>query len=234
MLLFFLILQDMNLIAFQERVLQLNDWATLLFLVCLVIIVVNKTIYDSRFTDFSNLIFSDKYLKIYKDTSNLKNGFTVSMFFVQLFSFSMFIVLLLKQFKQLTSSVTLDIVFLRIFTFLGVFIVSKYLIEKIIATIFNVVEFNEQFNLLKVNYRTYFGLLLFPIIAVLFYNPEFNYDWVYWVLIGLVIAFNLTTYIITLKTYQNILLSKIFYFILYLCTLEIAPYYFMYYFITKN
>ncbi|MCD8518719.1 MAG: DUF4271 domain-containing protein, partial [Flavobacterium sp.] len=34
--------------------------------------------------------------------------------------------------------------------------------------------------------------------------------------------------------YQNLLLRKIFYFILYLCTLEIAPYYFIYNWFTKN
>ena len=35
-------------------------------------------------------------------------------------------------------------------------------------------------------------------------------------------------YLVALKLYQNLLLRKIFYFILYLCTLEIAPYYFIY------
>ncbi|RZJ46716.1 MAG: DUF4271 domain-containing protein, partial [Flavobacterium sp.] len=36
------------------------------------------------------------------------------------------------------------------------------------------------------------------------------------------------------KTYQNAIIGKLFYFILYLCALEIAPYYFMYYWITKE
>ena len=37
-----------------------------------------------------------------------------------------------------------------------------------------------------------------------------------------------------IKLYQNLLIRKIFYFILYLCTLEIAPYYFIYNWFTKN
>ena len=39
--------------------------------------------------------------------------------------------------------------------------------------------------------------------------------------------------LISIKNYQNIIFSKLFYFILYLCALEIAPYYFMYYWFTK-
>ena len=52
--------------------------------------------------------------------------------------------------------------------------------------------------------------------------------------ISIVLIINLFTYLVTLKNYQNILLGNLFYFILYLCALEIAPYYFMYYWFTKN
>ncbi|WP_395049469.1 DUF4271 domain-containing protein, partial [Flavobacterium sp.] len=41
-------------------------------------------------------------------------------------------------------------------------------------------------------------------------------------------------YLVSIKNYQNIIFSKLFYFILYLCALEIAPYYFMYYWFTKG
>jgi hypothetical protein len=48
------------------------------------------------------------------------------------------------------------------------------------------------------------------------------------------LATNLLTYLVSLKNYQNLFLGKLFYFILYLCALEIAPYYFMYYWFTKS
>src|SRR5690606_28372471 len=121
----------------------------------------------------------------------------------------------------------------QIFTFLGFFILSKYLTEKIIATSFNIEEFNEQFNLQKVNYRTYIGMLLLPVNAVLFYNSTPHPIVVYSIL-GLIISGSVYSYLITLKAYQNLIVGKLFYFILYLCTLEIAPYYFMYYWFTKS
>ncbi|VXB25646.1 conserved membrane hypothetical protein [Flavobacterium sp. 9AF] len=219
-------------IQFHERIIQVNDWATILFVLSFVILAINKNVFQARFSEFIKLAISDKYTKIYKDTSNLMSGFTISMFVIQLFSFAFFIYLFLKQFQNTKTDD--GILFLQIFTFLSVFILSKYLIEKIIATTFKIEEFNEQFNLFKVSYRTYFGVLLLPIDIILFYNPLINKNWIFYTVIIVVIIANLTIYFTALKIYQNLVFRKIFYFILYLCTLEIAPYYFIYYFITKN
>ena len=93
--------------------------------------------------------------------------------------------------------------------------------------------FTEQFNLQKVNYRAYIGLLLFPVNVVLFYNNDPHPVLVY-IILGLMLAGGIFSYIVSLKTYQNLIVGKLFYFILYLCTLEIAPYYFMYYWFTKS
>jgi hypothetical protein len=221
----------MNTITFQERIISYTDWATLLFIVAFVIIAVNRNVFATRFYEFIRLAISDKYTKIYKDRSNMLSGFTISMFVVQLLSLSFFILLLINQLgiKEKNDG----IVFIQIITFLGVFILSKYLIEKIIATTFQIEEFNEQFNLLKVSYRTYLGFILLPINIILYYNT-LQSDWIFIILTSLLVVFNALTYIIAIKIYQNLVIRKLFYFILYLCTLEIAPYYFMYYWITKN
>ena len=218
-------------IQLQERIIESKDWATVLFVLCVGIIAVNKTISSVRFNEFIRLAYSDKYTKIYKDSSNLMSGFTVSMFVVQLFSFSFFTLLVLNQFGK--ADKTNGIVYIQIFTFLTVFILSKFLIEKIVATAFKIEEFNEQFNLLKVNYRAYFGFILLPVNIILFYNT-FDSKLFFWILLVALFVINITTYIVALKLYQNLLMRKIFYFILYLCTLEIAPYYFIYNWFTKN
>ena len=218
-------------IQLQERIIESKDWATVLFVLCVGIIAVNKTISSVRFNEFIRLAYSDKYTKIYKDSSNLMSGFTVSMFVLQLFSFSFFTLLVLNQFDK--AEKTNGIVYIQIFTFLTVFILSKFLIEKIVATAFKIEEFNEQFNLLKVNYRAYFGFILLPVNIILFYNT-FDSKLFFWILLVALFVINKTTYIVALKLYQNLLMRKIFYFILYLCTLEIAPYYFIYNWFTKN
>ncbi|WP_264560209.1 DUF4271 domain-containing protein [Flavobacterium sp. N2270] len=218
-------------INYHERIINYTDWATLMFVLSVFIIALNRSVFQVRFIEFMRLGVSDKYTKIYKDSTNMNSGFTMSLFLVQLISFSFFVLLSLSHYKLTTKENI--IVFIQVITFLGVFILSKYLIEKIIATTFKIEEFVEQFNLLKVSYRTYFGVLLLPINIILYYN-SFNENWIYLSLLLILVVINVITYFITLKVYQNIILGKIFYFILYLCTLEIAPYYFIYKWIIKN
>lgn len=222
------------MLAFElhDRIIANKDWATILFVFCVGIIAINKTVSSVQFNEFVRLAFSDKYTKMYRDSSNLMSTFTLSMFVVQLISLSFFILLVLSQFGEIESK-TDFITYIQIFTFLSVFILSKFLIEKIIATAFKMEEFNEQFNLLKVNYRAYFGFILVPINIILFYN-SFDSNILFWTLIITLFAINMVTYLVALKLYQNLLIRKIFYFILYLCTLEIAPYYFIYNWFTKN
>ncbi len=213
------------------RILEPTDWATVLFVVCFALLAVTRTAFEKRFADFARLLVSDKYIKVYKDPSHLMSGFTILLFTVQVISVAFFIQLALAHYGFATK--TDWVLFIRISTLLGVFILCKFLIDKIIGTAFNMDEFVEQFNLRKVSYRSYIALLLLPVDIVLFYSntsPEF----LFFVLITAILATNLLTYLVALKNYQNFIAGKLFYFILYLCALEIAPYYFMYYWFTKS
>jgi hypothetical protein len=218
-------------IVLQPRILEPKDWATYLFVFSFVLIAISKTAFETRFSEFLRILVSDKYIKVYKDTSHLMSGFTILLFIVQIISFSFFIQLVLNFFGYVSK--TDWIIFIRVFTFFGIFVLSKFLIEKIVATIFNIEEFAEQFNLQKVSYRTFIGLILLPINIYLFYNNTSSNILIYFT-IAVILIINLFSYLVSLKIYQNLLIGKLFYFILYLCALEIAPYYFMYYLITKN
>lgn len=218
-------------ILFQERIIETKDWATVLFVLCFILIAITKTFFEARFNEFLKLLVTDKYVKIYKDPSHMMSWFTISLFFVQKISFSFFALILLDYFGLADKNDSIK--YIQIITLIGVFVLSKYLIEKIIATSFKIEEFTEQFNLQKVSYRTFLGLILLPINILLYYNDILPGFIIYFSLFTLLII-NTFTYILSLKKYQNLLFSKMFYFILYLCALEIAPYYFMYYWFTRR
>ena len=213
------------------RVIENKDWATILFMISFATIAITKLAFENRFTDFAKLIYSDKYTNVYKDSSNLNSGFTIALFFVQIISLAFFIQLSLSSFGY--ASKTDWILFIQIITLLIFFVLSKFLIEKIIGTAFNIEEFIEQFNLQKVIFRTYIGLFILPINIILFYNDAISTKFMLF-LISIVLIINILTYLVSIKNYQNIIFGKLFYFILYLCALEIAPYYFMYYWFTKG
>ena len=213
------------------RIVENKDWATALFIFAFVLIAIAKSMFENRFNEFSKLIISDKYIKVYRDSNQMASWFTVSLFVVQLISLSFFIQLALHTFGIVSKTDWL--IYIQIFTFIAFYILSKYLIELIIATSFDIEEFVAQFNLQKVSYRTYIGVFLLPINCFLFYSETISKELLL-VFITIVLLINLFTYLVSLKNYQNILMGKLFYFILYLCALEIAPYYFMYYWFTKN
>ena len=218
-------------LVYSERIASGKDWATILFVVCFALIALNRTVFETRFSEFIKLGVSDKYTKIYKDSGNMLSWFTISFFFIQVISFTFLLQFILSYFGLAEKNNWIS--FIQIFTLIGAFILSKYLVEKIIATSFNIEEFNEQFNLHKVNYRTYIGLLLLPVNIFLFYN-DVQHPVVIYVIIVLIIAATIISYLVSLRIYQNLILTKLFYFILYLCALEIAPYYFMYYWFTNS
>jgi len=212
-------------IDFIPRLIRSSDWATLLFIFTFILLTINRNVFAVRFHDYIRLIYSDKYLKIYKDTNNLKSWFTISMFIIQLISYSFFIHIVLSYLNYNTLNSFLD--FLKIFNFLTFFILGKYLIEKIISNFFDIEEFVEQYNLIKVNFRTYLGLLVLPVSMFLFYSKLQEINIIYLVLL-LVLLTNLIMYGVILKNHQKLISKHIFYFILYLCTLEIAPYLIIY------
>lgn len=213
------------------RITENKDWATVLFVLSFAVIAITKSVFENRFGDFANLIFSNKYNKVYRDSSHLRSSFTIALFFVQVISFAFFIQISLSYFGY--ASKTDWILYIQIVTFLTFFILAKYLIEKIIATSFEIEEFLEQFSLQKVTYRTYIGLFMLPFNIILFYYDSFSRN-IPLAMLAIVLIYNVLTYFISIKNYQNIIFGKLFYFILYLCALEIAPYYFMYYWFTKG
>ena len=213
-----------------ERITENTDWVTLLFVLSFAIIALTKSIFENRFNEFMQLLFSNKYIKIYRDGSHLKSGFILFLFLVQIISIALFIQLSLTVFGY--GSKTDWVLFIQITTGLLFFILSKFLIEKIVAVAFEIEEFVDQFNVLKVSYRTYIGLFLLPIDIILFYYTSISRN-ILLVIIAIVLISNTITYLISIKNYQKLIFGKLFYFILYLCTFEIAPYYFVYFLFTK-
>lgn len=214
-----------------ERIIVNKDWGTFLFIFSFALIALTKSAFETRFSDYSKLVASDKYNKIYKESSQLWSWFNINLMVVQFISLSFFIQMVLSYFGL--ASKYDWILFVQIITICVIFILSKFLIEKIIAVAFDFEELIEQYNLQKVNYRTYISLFLLPVNMMLYYVNNLSVSVVY-VLISLVLIANALTYLNSLKIYQKFIIGKLFYFILYLCTLEIAPYYFVYYWITKK
>ncbi len=105
------------------RILENKDWATLLFVLPFAVVAMTKSAYETRFSEFSKLIFSDKYAKIYRDNNHLRSSFTVGLFFVQIVSYAFFIQLTMHIFGY--ASKTDWFLFIQLATFFTLFYSRK-------------------------------------------------------------------------------------------------------------
>ena len=221
----------METIEYQLRFIKTQDWAILLFAVSVIIVAVNRTLFSNKFFDFIRLAVSDKYIRTYKNPSNISNGFTIGFLAIHLINVSFFILIILSYFD--VKSKFDFIAYIQIFTLFTAYTACKFLIEKIVSNTFEIDSFTNSFLLSKINYKNFLGFILLPINLLFYFNPHINTVILYSV-VSLIVLINLTSYFTIIKLNQSSIGNKIFYFILYLCTLEIAPYYFIYYLITNK
>lgn len=217
-------------IVYQIRNIENNDWATLLFIFSFILIVYNKTNYNQQFSVFINLIFSDKYFKLYNKLENISSRFNIFNFIIQLISLSFFILLIFNEYN--IASKHNGTIYLQIITALLLLTLTKIILEKIISIIFEIENETTLFNHFRLSYKSLFSIFLLPINTLIYYNevPKI----IIILLIIILIIYNTITYLNILYINKSKLFDNLFYFILYICTLEIAPYYFIYYWIKNN
>jgi hypothetical protein len=118
-------------------------------------------------------------------------------------------------------------VFLKVIFAVAAIILIKILLERLIGSLFDIDKLMDVYLFQKTSYKNYTGFVLFPINLLLVYTIAPT-ALICYIVIGIVAVINLIGFIITLKNHQNIVVNNLFYFILYLCALEIGPYLILY------
>jgi len=214
-----------------ERTIISKDWLTLLFLASFCLLALIRYIFRKQFSLFLVFLFSNKYENQFLGKQeSVINWFNSLLFLVQIISFTIFIYVSIVFFYPTLE--TSPYLFVKIITFTTFFVVIKYIIEKIIAVILDFELYIDTYNFHKLNTRNLFGLILIPINLILIYCVDGN-KIVFFSVIFTFLAYNLIGLFFLLKNYQKLIISKLFYFILYLCALEIAPYLVIYKFLVK-
>ena len=110
---------------------------------------------------------------------------------------------------------------------IGVFILIKVLIERLIGSLFEIDKLIDQYIFQKISFKNYLGIVLLPINALLLFTFQPTSQIIYGIIVILLIV-NIIGLISSFKTHQNLIKNNLLYFILYLCALEIAPYIILY------
>ena len=209
-----------------ERFTVSQDWITLLLLVVFVLLVTAKYIFPHRFTDFSMLFATNKYLLLQGKEGKIFHPFNALLFGVNVVSVGLFIYIFYQIF------VTAEIarpkfLFIRIATAYAAFVLLKFSLEKIVANIISIDKLMNDYIFYKLSYRNFIAMILLPV------NLLFIYVWkpdatALLICLGIIFLLNLITLLAIFRKNQQQLMNHWFYFILYLCALEIGPYFILY------
>ena len=202
-----------------------NEIFTILLVIGLIIVALARLVAPKRFEDFILVLGNDKYLKIYSRDQKFFDKFDALLFTNLILSVSVFCFIVYKQVTE-TYSISGNTMFKLTFS-IAVFILIKVLIERLIGSLFEIDKLIDQYIFQKISFKNYLGLLLLPINALLLYSFQPTLPIIY-AIISILLIVNIIGLISSFKTHQSLIKNNFFYFILYLCALEIAPYVILY------
>ena len=205
------------------------DVLTLTLLGCLIILALSKMLFPKRFNQFATLLFNNRYINQYNKDQQIVDTFEGLLFANLIVNLGIIVYLFLQNNQISTAPLNLFIYTAAI----GLFIIVKVVLEKLISNILAIGPIIDKYNFQRISFQNFAGLLLLPINALLIYTVTPNNTML---ITTLAILFLIIIYgvFLFIKNNLNTFKKSLFYFILYLCTLEIAPYIVLYKIITNN
>ena len=207
------------------RAIPSNELFTILLIIGMAVIAIAKLTAPKRFTDFTFVVINSKYLNIYARDQKFFDKFDALLFGNLILSASVFSYIVYKHTYNI-SNISVNLMF-KIAVGISVFILIKVLLERLLGSIFSIDGLVDQYVFQKISYKNFLGVILLPINALLLFTLSPTTQVIYG-FIGLLVLVNLIGLITSFKRHQNLIKNNLFYFILYLCALEIAPYLFLY------
>lgn len=148
------------------------------------------------------------------------------LFANQVVVFSIFLFLLITHFSEDVSKDNY-LLFIRIAGFFTLFIALKFYLEKTIAHLFSMEKQMDRYLYQKLSYRNLISLFLLIVNLLFLYALKPN-TFLFFMAIAAIVVSNVLALLYSYKTHEKQIRSNFFYFILYLCALEISPYYILY------
>ncbi|MFH4966832.1 DUF4271 domain-containing protein [Gaetbulibacter sp. M240] len=207
------------------RYIEHNELLTILLAAGLIFIALAKLAAPARFLDFMNILIKPKYLKIYSKDQKFVDFFDALLFANLIVCTTVFGYIIYKY--AFGVQMVHPDVLIKISVSVGTFIIAKVLLERLIGSLFEMDNLIDTYLFQKISYKNFLGLILLPLNAFFLYTLDISSTLIYSILV-LLLLINLTGLFSSLKTHQSLIKNHLFYFILYLCALEIAPYLVLY------
>lgn len=206
-----------------ERSFENNDIYTIVFVAILLCLTAIKLKYPKKFHAMLTSMYSKAFFLDYENELKTNfSGFKILLFLVQNLVFSVFLTKVYQV--KISDGGFQDWELLRnVFLGLTLFIIAKYLISLVVAKIFNFFEVFHVFHIQKFTYLKLCSLVMLPLLWFMVYTDVVYKPFLMSLSIGVFILLMVLTAVFVVFRNNKVIIENLFYFIVYLCTLEIVP-----------
>jgi len=200
-----------------ERIDISNNWLTITFVVALVLLVLLKSLNKQKLYGYVGAYFQKGFIvnKV-KEKTSFFTGFNLVLYVFSILVYAIFLTYLTPLFlPELTVDFNL---FVKVLSIGFVYITLFMVLDMVFCNVLEVQNQLTYFVAAKIGYFYSAALIFFPFLIAVMYS----FLSIYWLLGIFGILFVLGV-VLTFANNKNLIISKLFYFILYLCALEIAP-----------
>ncbi|MGB0897214.1 MAG: DUF4271 domain-containing protein [Flavobacteriaceae bacterium] len=199
-----------------------NETLTYFIVGSIVAITCIKLIYHIQFNDFLGTLTNGKYFLLHNKGDKKKTIFNHLFYIFFVINLTVFAYTCLTTLHIITANSVTELISCTIA--INVFFIAKYLIEKIIFDILDLSTFYSYVNFQRLTFINFIGILLLILnFCLLYIIPNPSTIFIY-TSIGIVAFSYILSIIIIILNNQKTVLKHWFYFILYLCALEISPF----------
>ena len=190
---------------------------TLIFLVLLFSVFLLKGFHRTKLKEYFFAFFNKGFIfSEIEERASLLNRFSVVLFFFTTGTFGLLTFFLMNYFSQ---EVFLEIsLFWKTLLFFVGYLTVKRILEKLFVILFSIQTETVSFLTAKSIYTHTISLWTFPVLILFFYAALPNQ-----ILFGFILFLFVIKLGLLFANNKNLILSKLFYIILYICAFEIAP-----------
>ena len=194
-----------------------TNWVTLIFLVLLFSVLLLKGFHRTKLKEYFFAFFNKGFIvSEIEERASLLNRFSVVLFFFTTGTFGLLTFFLMNYFSQ---EVFLEIsLFWKTLLFFVGYLTVKRILEKLFVILFSIQTETVSFLTAKSIYTHTMSLWTFPVLILFFYAALPNQ-----ILFGFILFLFVIKLALLFANNKNLILSKLFYIILYICAFEIAP-----------
>ena len=198
-----------------ERLISNNNWITLVIIFALILLAMMKLLNPNKLLGYALAPFTPGFFKKkIEDNVSFLSPFYIVFFFFSAIVISLFLFLMVIS----TTSKHGFLTYFVLLTFTSFYFIIKYLLDFIISNTLGLSTITKYFITTKSGYLNSLSLWLFP--SIILYLYSLNNRIFLLIIFGILFIFRA---FLIIKNNKKIVIRKLFYFILYFCTLEIAP-----------